>query len=558
MTELLGVKLRDVGKGVLLGILLAAVLVGCSRSGDNNTAPEIALKVDQPTLQNGGLVTLTAEVLKGLVTSVTFQADKGDPIPPITEPNEAGDFVTQVTVTQTTNFTAVARGPSGTSKSTPAAQATVTVTNPQEPQAPAQTFTTYKDVPYLSGVTPTGLAATSDITVTGIKGSVEAATKTTTQGGKVTIVAGEDALAFTYTPKNLFTGTDTFDYTVKLGDSSATGTIEMNVVELPTNISLLSTLANIAETQKVGQTIVLTTTLDCKQSPCISLKDDQTLTGKIVTTDGITISSPTAGISTNIAGTRQPGTASGSGAETRVIELADNTSIKHLTFSGEGSSYFVAIYGAVYGGGNSFLEGNISIEDVVIQNANGKPIYFNCGSFPCNTTLDYPGYTLTINNLRLESAFDTLVIGVPGRLTFTNSTIDLRQPTVGSKAFGDNVGIDVVDLLSAPLTFDNVDIFMESPRKKLDNDPLDYSAVPVIITNNQPGTKTALKVANSDITFGDPDSNWSLSTVKSFKLKAISGAQINISADSVNNTSEATGNDVERDGTITGKIGGLE
>ncbi|MGL4611615.1 MAG: hypothetical protein ACRCYY_18375 [Trueperaceae bacterium] len=174
----------------------------------------------------------------------------------------------------------------------------------------------------------------------------------------------------------------------------------------------------------------------------------------------------------------------------------------------------------------AILEGNIAIEHVTIREAQGKPIYFACRDFPCHQNITYGHYDLTISGLEVESAFDTLVVSVPGKLTFQNSVIELKQPTINSQAFGDNVGIDVADLLGALLTFDNVDVYMESPRKKLDNGPLDYSAVPFIISNERASTTTTLTVKNCHTTFGIPDSNWSLATVKTFKLRAVSGATL--------------------------------
>jgi hypothetical protein len=552
-------------RGLLLLALsaLTLLLTACPSTDiqpPSDVKPEIGLSVDQSTLTSAGSVTLKADVIRGRVDSVTFRADKGPAIPPVTRPNKDGDFVATVNVSETTTFTADAQGPGGTTTTPTSEAVTVTVTgetpteNPAAP-SPAQAFKTYREVAYVSGITPTEFSASSAWKVDGIKGNVQAETKATASGGTVTIAAGTDALAFTYKPRAGFVGSDSFEYTVNLGGNTIKGTVRAEVAELQSNIYKLSFLPNFNDTV-TNQTVIVTKQLSCTTSPCIRLREGQTLTGEVVTDDGVTLTSPLADITANISGTRQPGTASGSGTETRVIELADGTSVSNLKISGTGSRYFVAIFGATYDG-PARLEGNINIENVTITGSNGKPIYFACKDFPCSQSIEYGEYNLTIDNLRVESAFDTLVVSVPGQFTFRDSFVDLRQPTVNSMAFGDNVGIDVVDLLSATLTIDNVDVFMQSPRKKLDNGPTDYTAVPFVIGSNRAGGTTTLTVRNSDITFGDPDGNWSLATVKTFKLQAVSGATMNI-VNSTGNTSEATGNDVERNGNIVGTIGGLE
>jgi hypothetical protein len=553
-----------VALALLFGVL-TVLLTACP--GPNEVKPEIILSADKSNIIGSANVTLKVEVTKGVVDSVTFKGTKGAAIPPVTKANTAGDFVAVVSVAETTTFTAEAKGPAGTT-TTPAAKAvTVTVTPSAEtPVAPSQTFKTYKEVALLYGVTPTGFSATSTVTVQGIKGDVAAATdKTTAKGGKVSIVAGKDALAFNYRPATSFVGSDdSFEYTVSLNGKTATGKITVTVADLPVEIFKISTLGDLNSTV-ANQTVIVTKEIPCSTNPCVRLLEGQTLTGKVVTSDGITILSPTAGIKANIPNTREAGTAScgvkprPNCLETVVIELADNTSVEHLQISGEGERYFVAIRGVTYEGSN-ILEGNITIGNVVIKNSNGKPIYFKCKDFPCSQSTQYGAYNLTIDKLRLESAFDTLVIGVPGRLTFKDSSIELKQPTVNNQDFGDNVGIDLEDLLSAPIEFNNVDVFMESPKKNLDDGGESYTAVPFAVTNRKSGSTTNLTVANCDITFGDPDINWSLSNVKTFKLEVFSGANISITSNSLNNTSQATGDDVERKGagTIIGKIGGLE
>jgi hypothetical protein len=551
-------------KRLLLLALSAVTLAACSDPAPpTDVKPEIRLSTDKQSVAAGASVTLKVDVLKGRVDSVTFKANKGAAIPPVTRPNAEGDFVATVTLQETTIFTAEATGPGGTT-TTPASEAiTVTVTgdppleSPEAP-SPSEAFKTYREVLYVSGLTPTEFSATSAWKVDGIKGDVEAVTQTTASGGTVSILAGKNTLAFSYKPKAGFVGSDSFDYTVTANGITKTGKIKVEVALLPNTIFPLSFLPDFNSTQ-TNQTVLVTKSLSCSANPCIRLREGQTLTGKVVTDEGITLISPTAEIKANISGTRQPGTASGSGTETRVIELSDNTSVKNLKISGDGSRYFVAIFGATYDG-PAILEGKINIENVTITGSNGKPIYFACKDFPCSQSIVYGEYDLTIDNLRVESAFDTLVVSVPGKFTFKNSFVELKQPTVNSQAFGDNVGIDLTDLLGAILEFDNVDVYMESPKKKLDNGPISYTAIPFVISSNKAGETTTLVFKNNDITFGEPDGNWSLSTVKSVKLAVASGATMNI-VSSTGNTSEATGNDVDRSsvaGTITGTLGGLE
>lgn len=560
MTELRRTNIGKAKLGVVLLLAALTLLLTACPGTEPVAKPEITLSVDKPSLPDGGGdVILKADVTKGTVTSVTFKRDKGGAIPPVTTPNADGDFVTTARVSETTTFTATATGPGGTTTTPPASSVKVTVDTPSssDPKAPSQTFKTYREITFVSGITPTDFSASSAITVAGIEGDVRATTdQATAQGGTVTINAGKNVLAFSYKPQAGFIGDDSFEYTVSANGKTATGRISVSVGELPSKISKISTLSEIAGLPE-AQTIILTKQIFCNASPCIRLKNNQVLTGLVTTTDGVTITSPTAGIIANIPGTRQPGTASGSGAETRVVELADNTTVEGIEITGEGQRYFVAIFGATYEG-SSLLEGNINIKNVTVKNSNGKPLYFKCSDFPCSQSVNYGAYNLTMDNLRVESAFDTLVIGAPGQLTFKNSFVDLRQPTVNNQDFGDNVGIDVEDVLSASVEFNNVDVFMESPKKNLDDEGESYTAVPFTITNRKSGSTTDLTVANCDITFGEPDSNWSLSSVRTFKLSASSGATIAISSDSLNNTSEATGNDVERTGNITGEIGGLE
>jgi Bacterial Ig domain len=536
-----------------LALLLAALTMLLTACPDPMTElkPEIRLSADKSVITGSGAVTLMVEVLEGKVDSVTFTANKGPAIPPVTSPNSAGDFVQTVTVNETTTFTATATGPGGTT-TTPAAEAvTVTVTPSTEtPVAPPQTFKTYKEVALLYGVTPTGFSATSPVTVQGIKGDVAAATdQTTKEGGKVSIVAGKDVLAFNYRPAPGFVGSDDFEYTVSLNGKTETGTITVTVADLPVDIFKISTLEDLNSTE-ANQTVLVTKEIPCSTNPCVRLLEGQTLTGKVTTQEGITLISPTARIVANIPDTRQPGTPSCNPEllpnclETRVVELADNSSVKNLEISGTGSRYFVAIFGTTYDDGSTRLEGDINVEDVIIKNSNGKPIYLKCQLPACDPNIQYGEYDLTINNVRIESAFDTVVIGSPGKLTFTNSFIELKPP------FGDNVGIDIVDTIGASLTLDNVDVFMETTDYILDGNA-GTGGKPFIITSNKPGATTTLTVKNCDITYGD---SVNLSSVTTFKLQAFN-AIMNLT-NSTGNISEATNPSIERVVTGTGAING--
>jgi hypothetical protein len=562
---------KKVSKSMLSLTLLFAgllvVLIACDTPPPPVLKPELTLSVDKTNLADGGgEVVLTAKVTKGKATSVTFKADTGAVIPPVTSANATGDFVARVNVTATTKFTAQATGPTGAGTATEAKTVTVAPPNPvNDPKAPSSTSALegFEDVHLVVGAS-SGLAVTVTTIpgVTGeISGEVQSETKDTGKG-KVTIKAGTDKLEFVYEPNPGATDEDFFEYTVVKTGREAKGRIDINLQSLPSDIDVINGDDDVADINaSSSQRIFLAKDVTCSTNPCVRLKAGQQFIGVgSVTVDGVTIantSSTRPKITANIPGTRQPGTPGGSGSESRVIELADNTRIEGIEIDGTGQRYFVALFGATYEG-SSVLEGDIAINNVLIKNSNGKPVYFKCSDFPCSQSVDYGGYDLTIEALRVENAFDTLVIGAPGSLVFEDSFVELSQPTVNSRSFGDNVGIDVEDMLSASLEFNDVDVFMESPKNKLDNNPINYSAVPFVITNRRSGSTTDLTFTNNDITFGDPDSNWSLSSVRTIKLSASAGASISISSGSVSNTSEATGNDVERIGTITGTLGGLE
>ncbi|MGL4609162.1 MAG: Ig-like domain-containing protein [Trueperaceae bacterium] len=563
MSEMSYAKLQR----AIWGVILSVLLVACSSL--DTSAPEIRLSVDQTTLAEGGNVTLTAEVIGGVVTSVTFKGSNSVPIPPVTIPNEAGNFVANVLVNETTTFTAEAASPDGLVTTPPTESVTVAVEvpNPEAPDpeapdseapSPGEPLVTYRNVTFVSGVEPDGFSAQSDWKVEGILGNIQEATVTTAQGGTVTIAAAQNALNFSYKPKENYVGADFFDYTVDVDGEQQTGTIKIRVEYLPDTIYPLSTLVNLKNTV-VNQTVLVVKPLYCNSDSCAQLKEGQTLTGETITEDGVTLRNPEAKIIADIPGTRQAGTASGSGLESRVLELSDDTAVSHVEIVGSGEGYFTAIFAPTYDRKGGVLEGTIALEHIRIAGGSGKPLYFACKDYPCNPDIAYGGYQLLIDDLTVESAFDTLVIGVPGKLEFKNSSIELKQPHINSKAFGDNVGIDIVDLLGASLTLEGLKVYMESPRKQLDNGPLDYSAATFVIASDGVGKTTKLTVKNCDLSFGEPDANWSLDTVKTFKLHTILGSGLE-SVDSLGNTSEATGAQIERvgEGSFMGTLGGLE
>jgi hypothetical protein len=490
-------------------LLLATVLVACDE-GSMTSRPEIRLTVDKSSVLSGDKVTLTAEVIKGPVTSVTFKRDKGEPITPITTPDEQGNFVAEVAVTEKTVFTAQAKGAGGTAAQSKAV--TVDITAPPQAVAVDQTFITYREIPLFYGVTPTDFAATSEVKVEGIVGSVQAETdKATAKGGSVTIQAGENALAFSYTPPtNRFTGLDTFEYLVKSGEQTEPGTITVDVKGLDPKISVVSSLSDIAGLPE-AQTIVLNKQLFCNQNPCVRLKNNQTLTGTVTTTDGVTLNGPGAGILANIPGTRQPGTPACrflpqpvNCSETVVIELADNVTIQNVEIAGEGQGYFVGLRSKSDSNSANTLSGRITVKDVVMKGSSGKPIYIVYGE-----GTNYGNYNLVIDNLDILDANDTVVIGNPARLEFKNSFIELVKP------FGDNVGINIDNTVDGEIIIDGLEINMESTEYKLDIDSPGFNASPFII-ESRGSAATKLTVKNTDITIEDI----AASDVFSFRIRA--------------------------------------
>jgi hypothetical protein len=534
--------------------------------------PEITLSVSDTNLPDGGgEVILTAEVTKGTVNDVTFKRDKGAAIPVVTTPNAQGDFVTTVTVTETTTFTATATGPGGTAPSTPTGGVKVTVApiNPiNDPKAPSATSALegFEDLDLVVG-TPTGLAvvATTIPGVTGgIVGEVKPETKATSKGN-VTILAGTDRLEFSYTPNDGATGTDSFEYTVVKASREAKGRIDITLADISSaDVQLADSLADINDTS--SQHILLTSDVRCTTNPCITLENNQALIGLgTITVDDITITNANSTkpkIIANIPGTRPSGTPSGSGAESRVIILADDVTIEGIEITSdsgnETSAYFTAMYGRSdrTSGSENVLDGDIIIRNVTISRSNGKPIYLQY-TFPYNPSATFGTYHLFIENLDLNDANDTLVIGNPTELDFKDSTVELLQPSgtgAGPNAFGDNAGVLVASYVNSDVTIDNVDVSMENTFYQIDNGPENNNAVPFEVSSDRSDITTTLVVKNSDVTFGDIPSG---SDSAAFRVKG-NGGTVNIDEDaSVNNTSKEGSSDapgINRIGNVNGTI----
>ncbi|MGL4611614.1 MAG: Ig-like domain-containing protein [Trueperaceae bacterium] len=347
---------------ILLGSSL--VLAGCGDVTSSKTealgkAIKIQFDVEQLRPDDHHEVKLKVRVLEGRVESVKFSSS--DKVFTVDETDEASDFVKNVYVKEITTFTATAQGPRGTvtaapvswsieaNSSSPQPTPDPEPDNPQpstSPKAPSssQALITYKDIPFASGLAADEqLSASSSWALSGIVGQVEKGTKSSEEGGSVSISSAKNALMFSYTPKENFVGTDAFDYSVSLDGQRATGTVNITVNALPSNLYLLNNLGA-ASSSTARQTLLVTTTLECNTNPCIRLKEGQTLTGQVTTSDGVTLSNPDAQIIADISGTRPAGTASGAGVESKVIDLTDNSSVSHLTISGTGSSYFTAIF----------------------------------------------------------------------------------------------------------------------------------------------------------------------------------------------------------------------
>jgi hypothetical protein len=530
---------RDSSKiRVVLVLLLASLTLLLTACPGEPTLvrPEIILSVNDADLPDGGgPVTLTAEVTKGEVDSVTFARDKGAAIPAVTTPDARGDFVTTVTVTETTTFTATATGPGGTGSSN-SEQVTVAPPNPaNDPKAPNATAALkgFEDLALVVGA-PTGLAvvATTIPGVTGgIVGDVKAETKPTSKGN-VEIKAGTNVLEFVYTPNAGATGTDFFEYTVAKSNREAEGRIDISLADISSaDIQLADSLADINDTS--SQRILLVSDITCNSNnnssrSCISLEANQELIGLgSITVDGMTITNANTTkpkIIANIPNTRQPGVPACSFnppepcEETTVVNLADNVIIEGIELAGTGEGYFVGFKGESDSNSVDTLSGNITIKNVTMNGSSGKPIYIKYGQ-----GTNYGNYNLLIESLDLNDANDTLVIGNPKKLTFKSSTIELVEP------FGDNVGINIDESVGSDIEIDDVDVDMESTVYKLDVTP-GNNAAPFIIDSRKSGVTTELTVKNTDIVIGEI----AASDVFSFKVRANGTSAINITDSSAN------------------------
>jgi hypothetical protein len=583
----------------LLLTVITLSLVACGDPLPEEIIPTITLSVNKTNLPDGGDdVILTAKITNGAeVTSVTFKRDKGAAIPAVTSPNGAGAFVTTVNVTETTQFTAEATGPAGVGKSSESKTVTVAPVDPKnDPKAPSSSLA----LKGFAGITlttgnPAGLSVVVSIIpgVTGnIDGNVKAETVKSAKGVDVMIEAGEGVLVFSYSANA--PGKDSFHYTVTKTSREAKGKIDIDIQALPSDVEIIDGSDTVATINGSGKSnILLAKDVNCTVDGCIRLDAGQTLAGTMVI-DGLTITnSAKPKILASIPNTRKSGTAScgtvdallasnpdafengeeydprPNCVETRVIILHDNTTVEGIEITSpegvtdEANTYFIAIYarGDRTDSGENILDGDIKIKDVTINRSNGKPIYvkytFPNTSNPTPSIPEFGNYTLEIDGLDLNDANDTLVIGNPNKLVFKNSTIDLMQPVgedggSGPQPFGDNSGVQIVNYNGAgDITLDNVDVFMESPRYRIDFGGEYDNCTPVEILNDTAFTSsvtTNLTVRNSDITFGTSHSG-----VYAMKLKS-NGGTINISNSTNNKSVRGVLKDPTNGGVINGNI----
>jgi hypothetical protein len=574
---------------VLLTLFISAltVLLTACPSVEIEPKPEFILSVDQPNLAGGGNITLKVEITKGKVTSVTFKTDKGAAIPPVTTPNSEGDFVATVAVTETTKFTAEVKGPGGTTTTPTDKAVTVTVTPGEMPKAPSSS-TALKGFENMSLTvgTATGLTVITETIpgVTGnIVGDVKAETKNTSKG-KVTIQGVADGLEFVYTPNAGATGADSFEYTVTNSGGTATGKIDITLAALSSaGFQLADSIDDINDTNKA--IVFLTKDITCIKPtsentiPCVTLDNNQSLIGLgSATVGGVTITNAGSSkpkIIASFSGTRRSGTAvcktDSNGdpipappgefepqpncVESRVIQLADNTTVEGLEITSnttdESKGYFIAIFGETDRNSNQgidTLSGNITIKNVTINRSNGKPIYMKFGQ-----GTNYGNYNLLIEGLDLNDANDTMVIGNPKTFVFRNSKVEMLQPVgisggSGPQAFGDSAGILVQSYINSDVTLDDVDVFMQSTKYRIDFFPQNNNASHFEIASSQAGRTMNLTVKNCDLTYG-PNGILDAGS-RSIEVTGNAGT-VNITG-STNNTSAQP---ASYSGTITGDPG---
>lgn len=584
----------------LVAVSLLILLTACARQDPATIIPEISLNANKKDLPGGGEdVLLIVEVLNGAqVDKVSFKAEPALEIADVTAPNEKGEFVTRVRVKQTTKFTAEALGPAGMGASEPnGTLVTVAPLDPDDPFAPDSSA----DVKGFAGMTltmaaPVGLSVVApDIPgVTGeISGQVKAETVKSGKGLDVEIEAGDGVLRFSYPATTR--GRDSFEYTVLKGDKEDKGKIFVDIQDVAAVASDVEVIDGSDDADDINGSskpyVLLTKDVNCTVDRCIRLDEGQTLAGAMTIAGLRVTNSVKPKILASIPNTRKSGTATclkdengntvpgappgdfdpyPNCVETNVIVLNDNTTVEHVEITSpdsvtdEANTYFVALFARGDStSGENVLDGDIKIKDVTINRSNGKPIYIKY-TFPSanssGATPVYGNYNLEIDGLDLNDANDTLVIGNPQKLVFKNSTIDLTQPVgisggSGPQPFGDNSGVQIVNYNDGgDITLDNVDVFMESPKYRIDFEAPGDNCTPIEIYNHNAyvsSVTTKVLVKNSDITYGTSSLGGNQA---SFKIQSI-GGRVDINSASVNNKSVRGFSAVEREGGIVkGKI----
>jgi hypothetical protein len=564
MTELRSLYGRKARVAFVLVAALVVLLTACSR----DALPKVELSADKVLLPDGGdTVVLRLEVTEGTVTSVVFKKQDGTESVTVTTPSAPGVFENERTVTITTTFLAEATGPKG--KVSKTIEVEVAPPNPaNDPVAPDSSgaLKGFANMAITTGA-PSGLSVivASIPGVTGaIVGQVKAETVKSKRGVDVTVSAGDGVLSFSYPATSK--GLDSFEYTVTRAGREAKGKVAIEIQSVPSDVEVIEgsdTITTINSSSK--SKILLAKDISCTVDECIRLDSDQTLASTMLI-DGVTIAnSVKPKIIANIPFTRKSGTASctvidnpnpippggydprPNCIETKVIVLADNVTVEGIEITSsstdESSSYFIALFARSdrpADSSNNLLDGDIKIKDVTINRSNGKPIYIQY-TFPRDglvLPMTYGSYNLEIDGLELNDANDTLVIGNPKKLVFKDSTVDLLQPNgnnAGPQPFGDNSGVQIVNYNDGgDITLDNVDVYMESPKYRIDFGAEGNNCTPIEIynaTSFTPSVTTNLTVKNADVTFGTSNSAVYALKVRSF------GGTLNISSGSTNNKS---------------------
>jgi hypothetical protein len=587
MTELRSLYGRKARVAFVLVAALVVLLTACSR----DALPKVELSADKVLLPEGGdTVVLRLEVTEGTVTSVVFKKQDGTESVTVTTPSAPGVFENERTVTITTTFLAEATGPKG--KVSKTIEVEVAPPNPaNDPVAPDSSgaLKGFANMAITTGA-PSGLSVivASIPGVTGaIVGQVKAETVKSKRGVDVTVSAGDGVLSFSYPATSK--GLDSFEYTVTRAGREAKGKVAIEIQSVPSDVEVIEGSDTITTINSSSKSIILLAKdVTCTDDDtCINLDGGQTLAGTL-NLDGLTITnSVKPKIIANMPGTRKSGTAfcgtvddllednpdafetgeeydpRPNCTETRVIELADNVTVEGIEITSssndESSSYFTAMFAKADGDSQSeVLGGKIVIKNVTITRSNGKPIYVQYKLDGSSSV--YADYEMEIEGLTLRDANDTLVLGNPKRLVFKDSSIELVQPegnNAGPQPFGDNVGVQIANYISGDITLDNVDVFMESTRYRIDFMPQGSNAVPFEIVNFRSGAVVSLTVKNTDVVFGDILS----SDVAAFKVKGETGTVTINGGASLNNTVKEgssnvpSNNRINRIGNVSGTIG---